>query len=75
MYLRFYMKRDLADTAGDPSRNFSFASFFPGVLERIVEAVSNVVYTLARFIKIVPDLNTLKTGTMLDKTTSYEKKM
>ncbi len=74
MYLRFYMRRELSDSTGDPGRNFALAGFFPSVLARVVTPLAACSYRLARAVGIVPDLSSIRTGTMLDKTSSYEKK-
>ncbi len=74
MYLRFYMKRELTQTLGDNSPNFSFASFFPQIARPWVQKVGEGMYTLFRRFNLVPDLAQAQTGTILDKTNEFQRK-
>ena len=71
--MRYYMKRSPIETAGDPSSNFSFISFLPMVIKDQVAPFADLLYSYASDFGIVPNFLATKTGTMLDKTTTYEK--
>jgi hypothetical protein len=74
-YMRFYMKRELTDCPGDLSSNFALSAFFPPAAQPYVQPISKTLHYWAVVIGIIPSvsLNASRTGTMLDKTTTYEK--
>ena len=74
-YMRFYMKRELTDCPGDLSSNFALHAFFPVAAQPYIQPIANSVHYWAVVLGLVPSvsLNASRTGTMLDKTTTYEK--
>ncbi len=73
-YMRFYMIRELAETVGDQSANFAFVSFFPATIREYLEPLVNELYATAGRSGVIQVHGTAATGTMLDKTTVYDRK-
>ena len=73
-YMRFYMYRDLSETAGDQSSNFSLVSFLPTAANGYVEPVADASYMIAVKLGLFTEHGTAATGTMLDKSTLYDRK-
>ena len=68
------MVRELAETVGDQSNNFSFVSFFPASVKEQIEPIVDMIHTFAVNSELINKIPTSVTGTMLDKTTIYERK-
>jgi hypothetical protein len=67
------MKRELTDSLGDQSNNFSLISLLPSSIKDQVLPFIDTAYSYAIAFGIIPNKSTAKSGTMLDKTTTYEK--
>ena len=72
--MRFYMTRTLAEAPGDQSNNFSFVAFLPVGIKPYVEPVVTNLHYYAASLGIIPNFGAGTTGTMLDKTTDYERR-
>jgi len=55
-YLRFYQVKE--SSVGDKSEDFSFASFFPEVLQPSVSIASNVTYNILKLCRCCRDIGT-----------------
>jgi hypothetical protein len=67
------MTRELAETPGDQSSNFAFVSFLPKKAKEFADPIVNILHELAVTLAIVPNMGTSQTGTMLDKSTVYDR--
>lgn len=67
------MVRELAETTGDQSINFAFVNLFPNSAKEFIEQPVNQIYSYAVKLGIVKQFNAAATGTMLDKTTVYDR--
>lgn len=67
------MKRGLTDTPGDPSNNFSFVAFLPASIKDQATPLVDTIHYFANALGIIPSFSNSRTGTMLDKTSTFEK--
>ena len=73
IYMRFYMIRGNSKTRGDRSINFSFSAFFPSIMQKYIEPISTKAFDQSIKMGIIPGEAIITTGTMVDKTTVYER--
>ncbi len=67
------MVRELTESRGDQSHNFALLSFLPQVAKDALEPFVDIIYSYATKFGVIPKVGTAATGTMLDKTTTYDR--
>jgi len=73
IYLRFYQVKETS--IGDRNESFSFASFFPELLQPIILIISNIVFNILKLCRCCNDISTtIPDSTNLDSSDSSERR-